>query len=392
MKKIGIIIGLSAMLSLAFAGAAFAESKTYVPSEEELVTIFNAKKDPSVSESKKQEKSEDPEKAVIKIDKETDGKLVISWKSDAEKFHVMLTSSSGNPVFTETTEKKSVTVSDLNPGEIYTFSIVSEINGNQSDEIKKEIRTLSETNRIIAEDEEEASEMIRGSIVNAGVSPARKGSCVFFLKKNLNGNIENMLDSAFNKIENGKSIRNDVSVFFESADARNYGDFEEDYVIDGEKYTKYSFGFTYLTTKKQDAEYEKELKKTEEELGLKGFGTEQDKVLDIVRFVQNHVADTTDTSGLNNTAYGALINGKATCGGRAALVNRLLDSAGIRNAVVNFENPGSSHFPNAEKDKEKNQTPAAMQHSINSVFLSGKMIMVDTNDENCMRNIEFFGM
>ena len=392
MKKIGIIIGLSAMLSLAFAGAAFAESKTYVPSEEELVTIFNAKKDPSVSESKKQEKSEDPEKAVVKIDKETDGKLVISWKSDAEKFHVMLTSSSGNPVFTETTEKKSVTVSDLNPGEIYTFSIVSEINGNQSDEIKKEIRTSSETTRMIAEDEEEAAEIIRGSIVNAGMSPARKGSCVFFLKKDLNGNIENMLDSAFNKIENGKSIRNDISVFFEAADARNYGDFEEDYVIDGEKYTKYSFGFTYLTTKKQDAEYKKELERIEEELGLEGFGMEQEKVLKIVRFVQDHVTDTTDTSGLNNTAYGALINGKATCNGRAALVNRLLDSAGIQNSIVNCENPGSSHFPNADKDKEKNQTPAAMQHSINSVFLSGKMIMVDTNDENCMRNIEFFGM
>lgn len=394
-----MVLTFSSVLPGHFTDSAFAKSKTYEPSETELRAIMNAKKDPSVAESEKQQKAENPEKAVIQVQKGINGELVISWTSDAEIFHVTLTSPSGNPVFTESTGKKSITVKDLNPGETYTFSIVSETNGVQSDEIKKSIKTSSDTDRVIVKNNDQAEAMVSGAI------RSRKSTCTFFMKTDSDENVEELMNSAFQRIKNGQYVKNNVSVFFESADAKNYGDFKEDYVINGEKYTKYSFGFSYLTTEKQDAEFEKELKEVENELDLKGNNTDKEKVLSIVRFVQENVTDITDTSGLNNTAYGALINKKATCNGRAALVYRLLGSAGIHNSIA------TGDYHNAGTDKEKTgqtatdqtgdqateQTSAAMQHSINTAVLnghrtgSGKVLILDTLDPNCINTIEFFG-
>ena len=396
-KTIGSVIAVAAALSFvpsghlfqqaAFSlpglddstGAVFAESKTYEPSQKEIEAIMNADKDPSVSESKKQQETENPEEAVIKVKKEIDGKLVISWSSDAELFHVVLTNSSGNTVLAESTENKSITVKDLNPGETYTFSIVSETNGTQSDEIKKEIKTSPETDWKIVNNEAEAVNMVSSAIND------RKSTCTFFMKKELNVNVENIMDSAFRKIPDGQYVKNNVSVFFESADAKNYGDFKEDYSINGVRYTKFSFGFSYLTTKKQHEEFEKELVKVEEELGLKGDITDKYKVLSIIRYVQENVTDTTDVTGLNNTAYGALINKKATCNGRAALVYRLLNSAGIRNSIVTGE------FHDSGTEKAKTEESAAMQHSINTVVLNGKPVALDTLDSGCAGKLAFLG-
>ena len=115
----------------------------------------------------------------------------------------------------------------------------------------------------------------------------------------------------------------------------------------------FEYDFSYNFSKKQCAAFEKELRRVEKSLKLKGL-SDKKKALKIYRWITKNVKYDTKAfyyyqehwSSLRNyvefTAYGALIKKKAVCQGIACLYYRMLKDAGVDACMISANGPGSS--------------------------------------------------
>ena len=143
-----------------------------------------------------------------------------------------------------------------------------------------------------------------------------------------------------------------------------YGDMLEYYVTEGyispNSYSEsrfelgcFEYNFDYTFSKKQCVAFEKELKKVEKSLKLKGL-SDKKKALKIYRWITKNVKYDTKAfyyyqehwESLRNyvefTAYGEKKKKKAVCQGIACLYYRMLKDAGVDACMISANGPGSS--------------------------------------------------
>lgn len=99
--------------------------------------------------------------------------------------------------------------------------------------------------------------------------------------------------------------------------------------------TKLSYTFVpvYRTSKVQEAEIDKKIRKIIKSLNLNGKSTYR-KILEIYKYVTSHVDFDHKYGKLSYTVYNPVMNGKATCQGYAMLTYRLMQEAGIPCRII----------------------------------------------------------
>jgi hypothetical protein len=114
---------------------------------------------------------------------------------------------------------------------------------------------------------------------------------------------------------------------------------------------EYNFGYSF--SKKQCAAFDKELKRVEKSLKLKGL-SDKKKAFKIYRWITKNVKYDTKAfyfyrehwyslrDDIEFTAYGALMKKKAVCQGIACLYYRMLKDAGVDACMISANGPGSS--------------------------------------------------
>lgn len=109
-----------------------------------------------------------------------------------------------------------------------------------------------------------------------------------------------------------------------------------------EKIGALGFHFEYMTTKKQDEAFEKELKRVMKSLNLNGK-SKKAKAKAIYKWITKNVKYGNCGKELHYTAYSAHVKRKAVCQGVTALYYRMLREAGVEANIISGKGYGEPH-------------------------------------------------